>query len=248
MTTSLFTQIKSQITARQAAERYGVAVNRSGMACCVFHDDRHPSMKVDERFYCFSCHATGDVIDFTAKLFGLSLYEAAKKLAADFGLRPLPPGQSAVLPKISPALSQRKETMEALRVLTDYEQLLKQWKEEFAPAAPDAEVWDQRFCQAVRHLPLVSHAVDCLFSPDPNERKGMMDSLKSAGVLPKVEAFLRNHSEGFVTRNAATAREPDSTRQPQAPAERAMEVEAERATQENHEEVTHHTKTNDPAA
>ena len=69
----LFTQVKSQVTTRQAAERYGVPVNRSGMAYAPFHDDRHPSMKIDERFYCFGCHTTGDVIDFTAKLFDLSL-------------------------------------------------------------------------------------------------------------------------------------------------------------------------------
>ena len=203
---SYFTQIKSQITARQAAERYGVAVNRSGMACCIFHDDRHPSMKVDERFYCFSCHATGDVIDFTARLFDLSPLEAAKKLAADFGLRPLPPAQSASLPKISPVLSQRKETMEALRVLTDYEQLLKKWKEDFAPAAPDAEAWDQRFCQAVRRLPLVSHAVDSLLSPDPNERKAMMDSLKSAGVLQQMETILKAYHEEVTCHAQANGR------------------------------------------
>jgi len=82
----LFTQVKSQVTTRQAAERYDVPVNRSGMACCLFHDDHHPSMKIDERFYCFGCHTTGDVIYFTARLFDLSLYDAAKKLANDFNI------------------------------------------------------------------------------------------------------------------------------------------------------------------
>ena len=77
----LFTQVKFQVTTRQAAERYGIQVNRSGMTCCPFHDDRHPSMKIDEWFYCFGCHITGDVIDFTARLFSLPLYDAAKKLA-----------------------------------------------------------------------------------------------------------------------------------------------------------------------
>ena len=38
----LFTQVKSQVTTRQAAERYGVPVNHSGMACCPFHDNHHP--------------------------------------------------------------------------------------------------------------------------------------------------------------------------------------------------------------
>ena len=48
---SLFQQVKSQVTARQAAERYGLQVSRSGMACCIFHQDKHPSMKVDKRYY-----------------------------------------------------------------------------------------------------------------------------------------------------------------------------------------------------
>ena len=60
---------------------------RNGMACCPFHDDKNPSMKLNEEyFYCFGCGATGDVIDFAAKLFDLSPKEAAEKLAQDFGL------------------------------------------------------------------------------------------------------------------------------------------------------------------
>lgn len=43
-------------------------------------------MKVDFRFHCFGCGADGDVIDFAAKLFQLSLLQAAEKLAIDFGL------------------------------------------------------------------------------------------------------------------------------------------------------------------
>ena len=56
------------------------------MIRCPFHADRNPSMKVDSRFHCFGCGADGDVIDFTAKLFQLSLLQAVEKLAADFGL------------------------------------------------------------------------------------------------------------------------------------------------------------------
>ena len=44
-------------------------------------------MKLNEDyFYCFGCGATGDVIDLVARLFNLSKYEAAQKLAYDFGL------------------------------------------------------------------------------------------------------------------------------------------------------------------
>ncbi|MCB5670442.1 CHC2 zinc finger domain-containing protein, partial [Thomasclavelia ramosa] len=70
----------------QAAEYYGVQVGRNGMACCPFHDDKHPSMKIDHRFHCFGCQADGDVIDFIAALYRLGKKEAALQIANDFGL------------------------------------------------------------------------------------------------------------------------------------------------------------------
>lgn len=84
---NVFEVVKEAVTTRQAAENYGIRVNRNGMCICPFHNDKNPSMKVDKRFHCFGCQADGDVIDFTAKLFGLSVKEAALKLAADFGIR-----------------------------------------------------------------------------------------------------------------------------------------------------------------
>ena len=189
---SLFNQIKSQVTARQAAERYGVIVNRSGLARCIFHDDRHPSMKIDERFYCFGCHATGDVIDFMAKLFGLAPYEAAKKLAADFGIRPLPPGQSAPIPKLPVAVMERKEEQRVLGLLVDYERLLKQWKEELAPLTPDVKNWDERFCQAVRHQIPVGYAIECLISADSAERKHMLDYIRQTDTAAQIESILKH--------------------------------------------------------
>ena len=189
---SLFKQIKSQITTRQAAERYGISVNRNGMACCIFHDDHHPSMKLDERYYCFSCHATGDVIDFAARLFSLSPYEAAKKLADDFNIQPLPPGQSALTPKIPLTLSERNEEQHILSLLTRYERRLKQWKEEYAPANPDEENWDERFIQSLRQLMPVGYAIDCLLSPDPVERKDMMDYIRRTDTAAKIEAILND--------------------------------------------------------
>ncbi len=69
------------------ARFYGLQINRSGMACCPFPEERTPSLKVyDDHFYCFGCRATGDCMGFTAKLFGISQFEAAKKISYDFGL------------------------------------------------------------------------------------------------------------------------------------------------------------------
>ena len=94
---------KFTVTVKQAAEHYGCKVNRGEIICCPFHDDRHPSMKLNrDYFYCFGCGATGDVIDFVARLFGLSSYEAAKKLAYDFGIDPDKPPAALALKKPYP--------------------------------------------------------------------------------------------------------------------------------------------------
>ena len=69
MAESVFEAVKQSVTVREAAQMYGIEVNRSGMACCPFHDDKNPSMKLNEEyFYCFGCGATGDVIDFKKEL------------------------------------------------------------------------------------------------------------------------------------------------------------------------------------
>ena len=71
---SIYSHVKSFVTTREAAEHYGLKVNRNGMACCPFHEDRHPSLKQDKRFHCFGCGAVGDVVDFTARLFDMEPY------------------------------------------------------------------------------------------------------------------------------------------------------------------------------
>ena len=83
---NVFEAVKQSVTTRQAAEHYGIHVGRNGMACCPFHNDKTPSMKLDRRYHCFGCGTDGDVIDFTAALYGLGKKEAAVQLAQDFGL------------------------------------------------------------------------------------------------------------------------------------------------------------------
>ena len=95
---TLFELVKQNICVPDAAKHYGLQVNRNGMCSCPFHEDQHPSMKLNERyFYCFGCGATGDVIDFVARLFGLNSYEAAQKLAQDFGIDPDKPPAAIAL-------------------------------------------------------------------------------------------------------------------------------------------------------
>ena len=94
----IFEIVKENVNLREAAELYGIDVNRYGKALCSFHNDRHPSLYVaDDHYYCFACGEHGDVIDFVGRLFQLSPYDAARKLMADFHLSPDKPPSAAAI-------------------------------------------------------------------------------------------------------------------------------------------------------
>ena len=195
---NIFTTVKAAISTRQAAEYYGLKVSRAGMTCCPFHDDKHPSMKVDERFYCFGCHETGDVIDFTAKLFGLTAYEAAQKLAYDFHIDPNTPTPAAVSPPGRQSAMQRDIENRCTRVLVDYESLLKNKKEKFAPVITN-EDWDPRFTEACHALPIIGYYLDLLYAPDEDLRKDTAEALIRDGSIDKLEAILQAEKKGVTS-------------------------------------------------
>ena len=168
---SVFEVVKQSVTAREAAELYGIAVGRGGMACCPFHDDRHPSMKVDTRFHCFGCGADGDVIDFTARLYDLSPKEAAEKLAQDFGLSydsKAPIRRSYVRQKTEAQV--RKEKREhGWRVLTDYYHLLRKWEADYSPKTPDEDP-HPRFLEAVQKKDYMGYLLDTFLDSSTEEQ------------------------------------------------------------------------------
>ena len=158
---SVFEVVKQSVTAREAAEHYGIAVGRGGMACCPFHDDRHPSMKVDTRFHCFGCGADGDVIDFTARLYDLSPKEAAEKLALDFGLAydsQAPPRRRYVRQKTE-AQKLKEKREHGWRVLADYYHLLRKWETDYSPKTPDEDP-HPRFLEAIQKKDYMGYLLD----------------------------------------------------------------------------------------
>ena len=167
---SVFEVVKQSVTAREAAELYGIAVGRGGMACCPFHDDRHPSMKVDTRFHCFGCGADGDVIDFTARLYDLSPKGAAEKLAQDFGLSydsKAPIRRSYVRQKTEAQV--RKEKREhGWRVLTDYYHLLRKWEADYSPKTADEDP-HPRFLEAVQKKDYMGYLLDTFLDSSTEE-------------------------------------------------------------------------------
>ena len=172
MAENVFEAVKQSVSTREAAEFYGIKVRRNGMACCPFHDDKNPSMKVDQRFHCFGCGEDGDVIDFTAKLFDLSPKEAAEKLAQDFGLiydSQAPPRRRYVRQK-NEAQKFREDRQRCYRVLSDYYYLLKKWEADRSPRTPEEEP-HPRFVEAIQKKAYVEYLLDLFLYESEEEQK-----------------------------------------------------------------------------
>ena len=159
----IFEIVKANVGMRTAAEYYGLNVRRNGFTCCPFHNDKHPSMKLyKEHYHCFTCGAHGDVISLTAQILGLSQYEAAQRLAADFEIDT----KAACKPKRKNYISVK----EARELLTEYISLLESVRDKYCPATPDEE-WHPLFCDSVRWLPLYKYYLELLDYGNYEEQK-----------------------------------------------------------------------------
>ena len=173
---NVFEAVKPNISTRQAAEMYGIKVNRNGMAVCPFHNDKNPSMKVDKRFHCFACQDDGDVIDFVSRLCGLPCKEAAMKLADDFGISYDSRHKPTVRPHIrEPTAEQlyQKEEARCYRVLTDYFHLLRRWETQHAPKQPD-DVWHPLFVEALQRKSHIEYLIDTLIDGTKEEKQALV--------------------------------------------------------------------------
>lgn len=149
---NIFKAVKDAISTREVASFYGIKVSHNGMCCCPFHKDKHPSMKIDNRYHCFGCGEDGDVINFVGKLYGLSSYDAAVKIITDFNLdipitnngitatTPKPNGTTSLNVKSNSYNVQRafqEYKRDALLLLHRYLDFLHKAERDFAPASPE---------------------------------------------------------------------------------------------------------------
>lgn len=203
---SIFNVIKQAVPARAAGERYGLHPDRAGMVLCPFHPDKNPSMKLDERFHCFSCGADGDAVDLTAALFSLSLKDAIKKLITDFSLHSPDSEEDErhdVVAKsdshsCAPA-SRQSEAQDpslikeqfnqwlawACSILLEYLWQLRRWKEQYAPRGPSEE-WHPLFCEALMNESIVSYRLDVLMAGTKTEQIQLfLDIRKGVEIIEK---------------------------------------------------------------
>lgn len=175
----LFQTVKAAVTARQAAEMYGLKVGRNSLVCCPFHHDKTPSMKVDDRYYCFGCGVTGDAVDLTAQLLGLSPKDAALRLAADFGIevdeKAKPEAFHPYRPRADPQKELQKWFDHAWEVLLEYRSLLRDWEKRYAPQSMDEE-WHSLFCEALDKKDYIEYLLDELMLCSKDQFEEMRNS------------------------------------------------------------------------
>lgn len=158
-------KIKESVSTRAVVESCGHAVNRYGKCICPFHDDSHPSMKVDSRYHCFVCGADGDGVEFVQRLYGLDLYDAAASIISTFGLSIiLPEKQESKVRKPVPP-----KKVEMKKVKDDYDSGY-----EPLPAA-DIEVRNNTNRHILNMMPMDQRTIDDLVRRGctPEEAKSM---------------------------------------------------------------------------
>ncbi|MDE6727253.1 MAG: DNA primase [Oscillospiraceae bacterium] len=191
---NVFSEIKSRLAMPEVARFYGLEVNRAGMACCPFHDDKSPSLKVyDDHFYCFGCGATGDQTGFVAKLFGLRQIDAAKKISEDFGLGLFDRG-IAVPIKIAPnpKYEMQKWISEARLTVKEYLTELYKWHRDYAPRNQDDE-FHPLFVESLQKIDYIEYLRDILSRGSEEDKRDLYENGKAE--IEKIRKRLDSLSE-----------------------------------------------------
>lgn len=177
---NVFSEIKSSLTMQEVARFYGLEINRAGMACCPFHDDKTPSLKIyDDHFYCFGCGATGDQTGLVAKLFGLRQIDAAKKIGEDFGLRLFDREFAAPIKMaVNPKYEMQKWLGEARQIVKDYLTALYKWHRDYAPRNQDDE-FHPLFVESLQKMDYIEYLQDILTRGSEDDKRDLYEKGKA---------------------------------------------------------------------
>ena len=112
-------EIKRRLSLVDLAETY-ISLKRSGknyIGLCPFHDDKNPSLYVNEEkglYHCFSCGAGGDIFSFLMNYNNISFKEAVEELASKLNIE-IKEGTSQKGQKSSKRSMQLKVNQSALK-------------------------------------------------------------------------------------------------------------------------------------
>ena len=208
---NLFETVRTNVKAVDVVLMAGFQPNRSKMICCPFHNDKHPSMKVDRRYFCFGCGVKGDAVDFVANYYGLSLKEAAEKIISDFGLTYNNTGYAEGVRK--PIAAKRseyqiwaEEKQELFAHLSRLHEQLREMKMRYAPKDREDSEWSPLFVMAAKELTYVEYLYDyCMFEATEEELKRKIDEITKE--MEKIEKRMYDTESGISGSDAGQIRE-----------------------------------------
>ena len=208
---NLFETVRTNVKAVDVVLMAGFQPNRSKMICCPFHNDKHPSMKVDRRYFCFGCGVKGDAVDFVANYYGLSLKEAAEKIISDFGLTYNNTGYAKGVRK--PIAAKRSEyqiwaekKQELFAHLSRLHEQLRKMKMRYAPKDREDSEWSPLFVMAAKELTYVEYLYDyCMFEATEEELKRKIDEITKE--MEKIEKRMYDTESGISGSDAGQIRE-----------------------------------------
>lgn len=168
---SIADEIKAHVTVQELCNALGIQV-KNGFAFCPFHADKGSrSLRVyagpPSNFYCYGCHASGSVIDFAMRYYGIGFGQAVARLDDLFGLglpltrKPSMREMQAVKKERQQREAQAKADWEALDAAeTAFKPLFRRylalWQitHEERPKGPESHI-SARYADALWELPIV---------------------------------------------------------------------------------------------
>ena len=205
---SIFDLVKANVNTYDVAVAEGFNPTKNKLICCPFHGENHPSMKVDERFYCFACGEKGDVIDFVGRLYGLNPKDAAEKIVVDFGLEDSKDDSKIKEYKRQQSeqhayLEKKRNLMRALPELMENLQILKT---SYRPRQEQDSIWSPVFCFATNKYEYIAYLYDyVLFEVADVQLKTEIDGLMEE--VKKIEREFKEQISGRDTGDVGNIRE-----------------------------------------
>ena len=133
--------------------------------------------------------SSGDPTAPTPRLSDLTPRQPPKKPERAFGLAPdTPPANAIALPPPKRGLTDEQwaDIAYCLRVLTDYLDLLHDWRKRYKPASPE-EPHDPRFEEALHTTETIEHLTDCVAFGTPQQKAAAAAQLLSGSYLLMLE-------------------------------------------------------------
>ena len=121
-TSNLFNFIKQRVSILQVINEY-VVLKKAGYywkGCCPFHDEKTASFTVSphkEIFYCFGCHAGGDVISFITKVENCQPIDAVKQLGDRYNIN-LP--ETVISPEFYEKADDKKRYFQLCQIVSQW--------------------------------------------------------------------------------------------------------------------------------